>query len=121
LDEKVTELGFKLRQGSDNGDITIKYDAVRELLVSDFTNCKLDTFNEIRTMKMELPENRQISLRILLDRVIVESFGNNGEAAISSIFKRSNSCTGMEFYTLGGNVQIRNLSVFEMKSIWIDD
>lgn len=118
LDENVTEFGFKLRKGSDNGDITVKYDTVNEVLIADYSNSKHNTYNGVRTMEMELPEDRTVSLKILLDNIIVESFGNNGEAAISSVFCRNETFEGMEFFTVSGNVTVKNLNIYKMNSIW---
>lgn len=121
LDENVYELGFKLRKGSDDGDICIKYDVKNQLLVLDRSHSKNEKHNCIRTMKMELPQNREISLRVLLDSVVIEAFGNNGEAYISAVFEREDDGNKMELYVLGGNAVVKKLKIYQMKSIWIKD
>ena len=118
LDEGVTEIGFKLRQGADGGDITVKYDVSSKQLIADYSNSKHTAYNGIRSMSMEPPEDRTVSLRILLDSIIAESFGNDGEAYISSVFCRENEGSAMDFYTVGGDVKIKKLTIHTMKSIW---
>lgn len=118
LDENVTELGFKLRKGFDHACIKVKYDVMNEMLVVDCSDSKYDDYKEIYTMSMECPENKTLSIRVLLDSIIVECFGNDGEAYISSAFCRKNNCKDLEFYTVGGNVWIESLSIYNMKSIW---
>ncbi len=121
LDKDVEEFGFKLRQGSDDGDITIKYDVKNELLTGCYENSKDDTYRFNRTMKMKLPEDRKIFLRILLDSIVVEAFGNNGEAAISSVYYRGPyDNSESEFYTIGGNITINELNIYSMNSFWKD-
>ena len=118
LDDNVTEFGFKLRTGNDGGYITLKYDVENQMLTSDFSHSGDSYYTGLRTMKMELPTDRTVSMRILLDNIIVESFGNDGEAAISSVFSRDVSCEGMEFYTVGGNVTVNSLDIYAMKASW---
>ena len=116
LESGTQEVGFKLRTGDDGGDITIKYDVSKELLIADYSNSQHGIYNGIRSMVMKLPEDREISLRILLDSIIVESFGNMGEASISSVFCREEGCETMAFYTVGGNTHIRHLKINRMGS-----
>ena len=119
LDESVTEFGFKLRTGSDNGYIAIKYDVKTQMLTADYTHSGDDYYKETRTMPMSLPTDRTVTMRVLLDNIVVESFGNEGEAAISSVYYRDAEYQGMEFYTVGGNTTINSLSIYEMTPSWV--
>ena len=118
LDENVTEFGFKLRTGND-GYIAIKYDVAKQMLTADYTHSGDDTYNGTRTMPMTLPEDRTVTMRVLLDTIVVEAFGNEGEAAISSVYYRDAAYQGMEFYTVGGNTTINSLSIYEMTPSWV--
>lgn len=118
LDENVTELGFRLRTGKDGGFIAVKYDAVNELLVTDFSNSKHGDYDGIRTMKMKKASDGRIALKILLDSIIVECFGNFGEASISSVFCRNNDCCGIELFVVGGTAAVEKLEIYQMKSAW---
>ncbi len=119
LDENVTEFGFKLRTGSDNGYIVVKYDVANQKLTADYTHSGDNYYNYTRTMQMTLPEDRTVTMRVLLDTIVVEAFGNEGEAAISSVYYRDTAYQGMEFYTVGGNTTINSLSIYEMTPSWV--
>lgn len=118
LDGNVTEFGFHIRTGADGGDITIKYDVCNQLLISDYSNSKHNKYNGVRTMKMKKTEDGKISLRVLLNSIIVESFGNKGEACISSIFCRDHAHQSMELFVVGGKAIVEKLEIYEMKSAW---
>ena len=111
--EGVEEFGFRLREG-DGGYITVRYDVESEALVADYSNSGDGRYVGVRRMDLPLPADGRISLRILLDSIIVESFGNRGEAAISSVFSRPAGCDGMTFFSSGGTTVIENLTVYEM-------
>ena len=113
----VREFGFRLCEG-ESGDITVKYDVETETLVADFSNSGDERYNGVRSMKLALPEDGRLSLRILLDSIIVEGFGGGGEAAISSVFSRPAGCDGISFFTVGGTTVIDNLIVYDVRSIW---
>ena len=115
--EGVSEFGFRLREG-DGGFITVKYDVASETLIADYSNSGDERYTGVRSMKLSLPEDGRISLRILLDSIITESFGGDGEAAISSIFSRPEGCDSMSFFTVGGTTVIEKLNIYEMRSIW---
>jgi len=113
VDKDVTEFGFNLRTGGDGG-ITVKYDVINELLVFDPSQSGDDTYCCKRTIKMELPKDRTIDLRVLLDTVVAESYGNNGEAYISSVYLRPEDLKGMDLYSKGGSVWVEYLDIFSM-------
>lgn len=117
IGEDVTEFGFNLRVGGDGG-ITVKYDVTNKLLVFDPSKSGDDTYCLKRTMKMELPEDRTIDLRILLDNVVIESYGNNGEAYISSVYLIPEDLKGMDLYSKGGSVWVESLDIFSMNPSW---
>ena len=115
--EGVTEFGFRLREG-DGGYITVKYDVIGETLTADFSMSGDDRYNGVRSMKLALPEDGRIPVRILLDSIILECFGGNGEAAVSSVFSRPEGYDGMSFFTTGGSTLIEEMKIYEMRSIW---
>ena len=63
----------------------------------------------------------RIRLRILVDRTSVETFVNDGEAALPCCFVPKNRNTGLELYAKGGNAKIRSLRVSKLRSIWGSD
>ena len=64
------------------------------------------------------PTEGSIKLRILVDRASLETFVNDGEAALPCCFIPKNQNTGLELYTKGGNAKVRSLRVSKLKSIW---
>jgi sucrose-6-phosphate hydrolase SacC (GH32 family) len=83
------------------------------------------TFNRVENLlscgeeEAELkPEDGKIRLRILVDRVSVEIFANNGSLymPISAYFNDEER--GLTVFTKGGYTMIHSLKVHELKSIW---
>ena len=100
LDDNVTEFGFVLRKG--NGQQTVvKYDVENGQMVVDKSQGGPAT-GGICPIAMAPMENGKVKLRILVDTSVIEAFGNDGQAAVSTLFFPDASSDGMEFYTLGG-------------------
>ncbi len=116
LDDNVTEFGFVLRKG--NGQQTVvKYDVENGQMVVDKSQGGPAT-GGICPIAMAPMENGKVKLRILVDTSVIEAFGNDGQAAVSTLFFPDASSDGMEFYTLGGNVTIDSLTIYSMNSAW---
>lgn len=64
------------------------------------------------------PVNGRISLRILVDRMSLEVFGNGGRLAMTSYFKPAADKHGIEAYALQGSVRLISVKVHEVRSIW---
>ena len=60
----------------------------------------------------------RIRLRILVDRTSIETFVNDGQAALPCCFAPKNLTTNLELYAKGGNARIRSLRVSKLRSIW---
>lgn len=97
---KSREFGFVI-----NG-IRISYKPKNELLSAEEEQARV------------APENGKIRLRILLDRVSVEVFANDGRVymPLQSILQPEER--SLEVFTEDGNTQISSLEVYELKSIW---
>jgi len=65
--------------------------------------------------------NENIKLRILVDRTSLEVFANDGEVSMSSCFLPGDKDTGLELFVKGGDLQVMNLKVRKLKSIWEAD
>ncbi len=111
----VTEFGFKLRQNSDKTSaIVAKYDAREQKLKVDPLTAEVLP-DDVRYMEMQPLENGQVKLRILVDTSIIDVIGNDGLSSTHSYFYTGDG-TGMEFYTVGGDVTVDSLTVWEMNS-----
>lgn len=64
------------------------------------------------------PKNGNIRLRILVDRVSIEVFANDGRAYMPVRSEFEGEEKGLEVFTKGGATRIRSLEVHELKSIW---
>jgi len=64
------------------------------------------------------PIDRKIRLRILVDRVSIEVFANDGRVYMPIRAIPEGDERGLEVFTKGGNVKISSLTVHELKSIW---
>jgi len=64
------------------------------------------------------PKDGIIKMRILVDRTSVETFVNDGEAALPCCFVPKKQDTGLELYAKGGSARIRSLRVSKLRSIW---
>jgi fructan beta-fructosidase len=60
----------------------------------------------------------RIKLRILVDRTSIETFVNDGQAALPCCFVPKNQETFLELYAKGGDVKIRSLRVSKLRSTW---
>jgi levanase/fructan beta-fructosidase len=64
------------------------------------------------------PRSGRLQLRILVDRMSVECFGNQGEVSITSVARAQESLTPWSLRARGGHAHIASLAVHEVKSIW---
>ena len=64
------------------------------------------------------PRSGKLQLRILVDRMSVECFGNQGEVSITNVARAQDSDPPLSLRTLGGDVFIQSLAVHELRSIW---
>jgi levanase/fructan beta-fructosidase len=65
-----------------------------------------------------LPRSGMLQLRILVDRMSVESFGNHGEISMTNIAQAHDTEPALSLHTIGGDVVIKSLAVHELSSIW---
>jgi len=78
---------------------------------------KKDATSPGAVVKAAAKEGR-IKLRILVDRTSIETFVNDGEAALPCCFVPRNQETGLELYSTGGDARIHSLRVSKLRSIW---
>ena len=64
------------------------------------------------------PINNRIKLHVLVDRATLEVFGNDGKLSMSSCFLQDPDNKSLEIYTVGGNIKVISLDVYELKSAW---
>ncbi len=63
-------------------------------------------------------EGGRLKLRVLVDRVSLESFAQDGKATISAKFMPKDSAAPLELYAVGGKARLVSASVWELNSAW---
>ena len=97
----ATAVGFKIR-GQD-----VRYDVESQQL----------TFLE-RSGPLA-PRNGKIHLQILVDRISIEAFGNDGELSMTSYFLPDLDKADIGIYAEGSTATIVSLKVDELRSSWV--
>jgi len=64
------------------------------------------------------PRSQRVSLRILVDRMSVETFGNEGEVSITNQVRAQASKSALTLNAIGGEAHIGSVSVHTLRSIW---
>ena len=85
---------------------TVKYDVSHNVLHSVGSEVHLESRAGL------------IEIRILMDRLSIESFGNHGEVSITNIAYQKEDRPHLELSAVGGNAKIVSLTVHKLKSIW---
>jgi len=55
---------------------------------------------------------------LLLDRSMLDVFGNDGLIWNCAFFKADPACQGIELYAKGGDVRLVSLDLWPLKSVW---
>ena len=64
------------------------------------------------------PIEGALHLRVLVDRMSIETFGNLGEVSITNYAQAIESETPLSLSSYGGAIYIRSVSVKRLHSIW---
>lgn len=115
-DTTASEFGFKLRKGNGQ-EMVYKYDVDQQKMVLDVSKSDSCQNGGIWQQTLVPMEGNKIQLRIIIDQGAVESFGNYGEANISTVAYMSKNNIGMEFFT-DGDIKIDSLNIYDMKSMY---
>ncbi|WP_396652638.1 GH32 C-terminal domain-containing protein [Metabacillus elymi] len=119
-DTDATEFGFKVRKGAKEYT-TIGYDVSTKQLFVDRTNSGSFDYGSNVVGKHEGPltdTNGTVKMHIFVDRSAVEVFGNNGETVITDQIFPDPLSKELELYSKGGNVTLKSLEIYPLKSIW---
>jgi len=96
----VQEIGFIIR------DIPVVYNVRKKQL-----SCQ----NKTSTLK---PVDGNIRLELLVDRMSIEIFGNNGRIYMPTGVILAGNSKSLEIFTRGGDTELKSMEVFELSSIW---
>jgi len=108
--DTATEFGLQLRKGEE-GACTVKYNTATQTL-SFIPSVGANTISQSLA-----PEDGVITLHILLDRSVIDIFGNDGITWNFQFFKADPSSLGIELYATGGTVQLLSLDVWKLTAV----
>lgn len=63
-------------------------------------------------------QNHRLKLQVLVDRVSLETFAQDGKATISAKFMPKDKAAPLELYALGGKAKVVAMTVYELNSAW---
>ncbi len=115
--------GFRVREGG--GQFTdIRYSAAEQKLSLDRSASGVVDYSPLLSLRQEakFPSdndgNDRIKLRIFVDESTVEVFAAGGRTVFSDVIFPGTARRGMSFYAEGGQVKIRSLNVYALRSVW---
>ncbi|MBR5125097.1 MAG: GH32 C-terminal domain-containing protein, partial [Clostridia bacterium] len=111
----ATEVGFKVRMSERKGreELVIRYDKTAGKLYVDKTKTGSGTYLGVYEPDMVTLDGNRITIRILLDQICYDVYGNEGEVAVAGLIYSSFDSTGMEFFTNGTSV-VESLVIYNM-------
>jgi sucrose-6-phosphate hydrolase SacC (GH32 family) len=102
----AAEVGLRVR-GEE-----IRYDVKNAKLI-----CRKSGDGRTGEAPVEL-QNHRLKLQVLVDRVSLETFAQDGKATISVKFMPRDDAKPLELYALGGKAKIVSMTVYELNSAW---
>ena len=111
----ATEVGFKVRMSERKGreELVVRYDKTAGKLYVDKTKTGSGTYLGVYEPDMVTLDGNRITIRILLDQICYDVYGNEGEVAVAGLIYSSFDSTGMEFFTNGTSV-VESLVIYNM-------
>ena len=107
--DTAAEFGLQLRQGP-QGHGTVGYNTAKQEV---FFAPAAGPDGPVQSLA---PRDKVVQLHILLDRSVVDIFGNDGITWSCEFFKADPKNLGMELYAKGGTVQLLSLDLWKLKS-----
>ncbi len=114
------DVGFKVLQG-DGQETLVGFTAdPAEVYIDRTKSGKVDfheTFSGRHSARLDLVDGR-VSLRILVDRSVIEVFAGDGRVAITDRVFPDPASTGLSLYSKGGKAKIVDLKAWKLRSAW---
>ena len=105
------EFGLEFRKGAAGG-FTIGYDARgRRLILRDPKGTEL-------LSQLLYARRGRVKLHLLLDRSMLDVFGNDGITWNCAFFRADPAHQDMELYAKGGEVRLHSFDLWPLKSVW---
>ena len=98
----------------------VRYDAAGEWLLDRTTSGAVvfaAEFPGIHSGPLRAQDDRVV-MALYVDRSSVEVFGGNGETVVTDTLFPGIASTGVSLYAEGGDVTVRALTIWPLRSIW---
>ena len=83
------------------------------------SSLRKDVFARIpESLEVQLDEDNLINCRIFIDRSLIEVFINRTQCVTLMVHPSRKDSVGISLGAQGGNALVKNLSVYQMRSIW---
>ena len=119
--ENATTLEIAVRRSPDGEEQTrIVYDGRSQRLVIDRRQASRDrtTTLDVRGCPLSLAPGELLTLRIFLDRSVLEVFANDRVSLSSRIYPTRPDSLGLALNVHGGHARLRNLDAWQIETIW---
>ncbi len=121
LADQADAFGLSVRRSPDGAEETrIAYDARAQRLVVDRSRSSLDpaASRETFSAPLALAPGEGLSLRIFLDRSVIEVYANGRACLTSRVYPTRPDSLGVTLWAEGGRVRVASLDAWTMASIW---
>jgi len=112
----ATQCGVKVCRAPDGAEETlVYYDAAAKKLAIDVTRASLgEGPKNVEAGPFELGAGETLTLRVFVDRSVVEAFANDRQAAMRRIYPTRADSTGVALFARGGAAKVRRVTAWEM-------
>ena len=110
------EFGVKVCVSEDESEYTIiSYDQNAELLKVDTTNSGPEKSpKSIESAPLVLSKREKLTLRIFVDKSVIEIFANSRQAIARRIFPEKTDSTSVKVFTKGSNVEVTKFKSWQI-------
>ena len=118
----ANEYGIKVLCSPDDAEQNvISYNREDSALSLDVDECSLSpeiVGREEQRGPLELAKGEPLSLRVFVDRSIVEVFANGSLCLTKRVYPSRPDSRGIQLFSRGGDVRVSSLEAWQMASIW---
>ncbi len=107
-------VGLKIR-GVNQEETVLTYHLDKQQLTLD---CSKSGKVEDGVRNTILETNKELSLRVFIDRSSIEIFANDGQTTMTSRIYPNEDRLGIELFTENGDVQVKEITYWNLKDIW---
>jgi beta-fructofuranosidase len=112
----ATQCGVKVCRAPDGAEQTlVYYDAADKKLKIDVTKASLgEGPKNVEAGPFELAQGETLTLRVFVDRSVIEAFANDRQAVVRRIYPTRADSVGVSLFSQGGAAKVRRVKAWEM-------